>query len=126
MFRSRQHGSVQLIDNHKTLLPIHPLEELLQALHVTAHEQPGISGMLQENSQKYYNPSIEKPSKVGVKGFEICQKDKRVPNNAIPPEIPNLPEGDISSEDAMQIDLLTNLSSSGGYQKKRTLQRRYE
>ena len=51
-----------------------------------------------------------------VEGCQICTKDKRVPNNSITPELLNLPEWDLGQEDAMQIDLLPNLPTSGGYQ----------
>ena len=94
----------------------HLLRELLQALHGTAHKHPGISKILQEIRQKYYYPGIAKHVKKWEEGCEICAKDKRVPNNSITPELLNLPERDLGPEDAMQIDLLPNLPTSGGYQ----------
>ena len=51
-----------------------------------------------------------------VEGCETCAKDKRVPNIAMKPELLNLPEWDVGPEDAIQIDLLPNLHTSGGYQ----------
>ena len=51
-----------------------------------------------------------------VEGCEICAKAKRVPNTAITPELLILPEWDLGPEDAMQINLLPNLPTSGGYQ----------
>ena len=51
-----------------------------------------------------------------IKGCETCARDKRVPNNTITPEILNLPEWDLGPEDAIQIALLPNLPTSGGYQ----------
>ena len=101
---------------HQILLPKHLLKELLQAIHGTAHRHPGISKMLQEIRQKYYYPGIAKHVKKWVEGCEICAKDKRVPNTVITPELLNLPEWDLGPEDAMQIDLLPNLPTSGGYQ----------
>ena len=89
---------------------------MLQALHGTAHKHPGISKMLQEIRQKYYYPGIAKHVKKWVEGCVTCAKDKRVPNNTITPELLNLPEWDLGPEDAMQIDLLPNLPTSGGYQ----------
>ena len=47
---------------------------------------------------------------------ETCARDKTVPDNTITPELLNLPEWDVGPEDAMQIDLLPNLPTSGGYQ----------
>ena len=89
---------------------------MLQALHGTAHKHPGISKMLQEIRKKYYYPGIAKHVKKWVEGCVTCAKDKRVPNNTITPELLNLPEWDLGPEDAMQIDLLPNLPTSGGYQ----------
>ena len=104
------------IKYHQILLPKHLLKELLQAIHGTAHRHPGISKMLQEIRQKYYYPGIAKYVKKWVEGCETCARDKRVPNNTIKPELLNLPEWDLGPEDAMQIDLLPNLPTSGGYQ----------
>ena len=91
------------------------LKELLHALHGTAHKQPGISKILQEIRRKYYYPGLEKHVKRWVEGCKICAKDKRVPNNAITTELLNVPEWDLGQENAMQIDLLSNLPTNGGY-----------
>ena len=104
------------IKYHQILLPKHLVQELLQAIHGTAHRHPGISEMLQEIRQKYYYPGIAKHVKKWVEGCETCAKNKRVPNTVITPELLNLPEWDLGPEDAMQIDLLPNLPTSGGYQ----------
>ena len=101
---------------HQILLPKHLLKELLQAIHGTAHRHPGISKKLQEIRQKYYYPGIAKHVKKWVDGCETCAKDKRVPNKVITSELLNLPEWDLGPEDAMQIDILPNLPTSGGYQ----------
>ena len=101
---------------HQNLLSKHPLKELLQAKHGTAHRHPGISKMLHERRQKHYFPGIVKHVKKYVEGCEICGKQKRVPNTAITPELLNLFEWDLSPEYAMQIDLLPNIPTSGGYQ----------
>ena len=101
---------------HQILLQKHLLKELLQAIHGTAHRHPGISKMLQEIRRKYYYPGMAKHVKKWVEGCETCARDKRVPNNTITPELLNLPEWDLGPEDAMQIDLLLNLPTSGGYQ----------
>ena len=101
---------------HHLLLSTHLLKKLLHAIHGTAHQHPGISKMLQEIRQKYYYTGSAKHVKKWVEGCEICAKDKRVPNTVITPKLLNLAEWDLSPEDAMQIDLLPNLQTSGGYQ----------
>ena len=102
---------------HHILLPQHPLQELLQSLHGTAHIHPGISKMLQEIRQRYYYPNMAKHVKKWVEGCEQGSRDKQVPIATITPELLNLPEWDLGPEDAMQIDLLPNLPPSGGYEK---------
>ena len=104
------------IKYHQILLPKHLLKVLLQAIHGTEHRHPGISKMLQEIRQKYYYPGMAKHVKKWVEGCETCARDKRVPNKTITPELLNLPEWDLGPEDAMQIDLLPNLPTRGGYQ----------
>ena len=104
------------IKYHQILLPKHLLKELLQAIHGTAHRHPGISKMLQEIRQIYYYPGKAKHVKKWVEGCETCARDKRFPNITITPELLNRPEWDLGPEDGMQIDLLPNLPTSGGYQ----------
>ena len=53
------------IKHHQILLPKHLVQELLQAIHGTAHRHRGISKMLQELRQKYYYPGIAKHVKNG-------------------------------------------------------------
>ena len=92
------------------------LQELLQSLHGTTHKHPGVSKMLQEIRQRYYYLSMAKHVKKWVEVCEQCARDKGVPIAAITPELPNLPERVLGPEDAMQINLLPNLSLSGGYE----------
>ena len=105
---------------HHILLPKHLLKELLQAIPGTAHRHPGISKMLQKIRQKYYYPGMAKHVKKWVESCETCARDKRVPNNTITPELLNRPEWNLGPEDAMQIDLLPNLPTSGAYQTVKT------
>ena len=46
----------------------------------------------------------------------MMKPDTGVPNTGIIPELLNLPDWELSPEGAMQIDLLPNLPTSGGYQ----------
>ena len=104
------------IKYHQELLPRHLLNELLHAINGTAQSHPGISEMLQEFRQTYYYPGKAKYVRRWVVGCESCAKNNRVPNNAITPELLILPEWDLGPEDAVQIDLLPNLPTSGDYQ----------
>ena len=108
------------IKYHQFLLLNHLLTELLPALHGTAHKHPGISKVLQDIRQKYYYAGLGKRVKRWVEGCEVCANDKRVPNDSITPELPNLPEWDLGPEDAMQKDLLPNIPTGCVYQKMMT------
>ena len=48
------------------------------------------------------------------------QERQKIPNSSVTPELPNLPEWDLGPADAMQIDILPNLSPSGGYENINT------
>ena len=116
MLTGQYYDETGQVKNHQILLPEHPLKELMQAIHGSVHRHPGVSKLLQEIRRKCYYPGIAKHIKKWVEGCETCAKDKRVPNSMITPDLLNLPEWDLGPEDAMQIDLLLNLPTSGGYQ----------
>ena len=63
---------------NQILLPQHPLKELLQSLHGTAHKHPGIAKMLQEIRQKYNYPSIAKHVKNGTKDVKFAFRTKEL------------------------------------------------
>ena len=105
-------GSVKY---NQVLLPKHLVTKLLESLHGKTNKHPGVSEMLLEFRQKYYNPGIAKLVEKWAQGCETCITDKRIPNSSITPELLNLPEWDLGPEDAMQIDLLSNLAPSGEY-----------
>ena len=96
------------IKHHQCLLPKNFLKELLHAL--LGKEQ--ISWHIQSVAGIW----IAKHVKRWVEGCEICSNDKRVRNNAITPDLLNLPQWDLGPEDAMLIDLLPNIPINGGYQ----------
>ena len=51
-----------------------------------------------------------------LEGYLQFAKDKRVPNATITPELLNLPESELGPKDTMQIDPLSHLPPSGGYE----------
>ena len=104
------------VKDYQILLPQHPLQELLQSLHGTAHKHPGISKLLPEIRQRFYYPGVAIHVKKRVEECEQCPKDNWVPYATITPELPNLLEWDLGPEDAMQIDLLPSLPPSGEYE----------
>ena len=98
------------------LLPGTLLKVLLQSLHGTAGKHPGISKMMQENSQKYYFPTIALYVRNWVRNCETCIQDKRINNTRITPELIHIQDWDLGPADLMQIDLLPELPPSGGHE----------
>ena len=104
------------ISHLQVLLPGQLLKVLLQSLHGTAGKHPGTSKMMQEIRQNYYFPSIATYVRNWVRDCEICIQDKRINNTRITPELIHIQEWDLGPEDLMQIDLLSELPPSGGYE----------
>ena len=72
--------------------------------------------MMQEMRQKYYFPSLATYLRNWVRDCKICIKDKRVSKTRITPELIHIPERDLGPEELMQINLLSELPPSGGYE----------
>ena len=103
------------VSHLQVLLPGQLLKVLLQSLHGTASKHPGLSEMMQEICQKYYFPSIATYVRNWVRDCEMCIQAKRINNIRITPEIIHNPERDFGPKDLMRIDLLPELTPSGGY-----------
>ena len=104
------------VSHLQVLLPGQLLKVLLQSLHGTAGEHPGISKMMQEIRQKYYFSSVATYVRNWVRDCEICIQDKRINNTQISPELNHIPKWDLGPEDFMQIDLLPELPPSGCFE----------
>ena len=98
------------------LLPGQLLKVLLQSLHRTAVNNPGVLKVMQEIRQKYYIPSIALYVRIWVRECEVSIQDKRISNKRITPELFHISEWDFRPEDLMQMELLTKLLPSGGYE----------
>ena len=92
------------------------LKLLLQSIHGTAGKHPGISKMMQEIRQKYYFPSTATYVRNWVRDCEICIEDKRLDNTRITPELTRILKWDLGPEDLVQVDLLSDIPPSGGYE----------
>ena len=104
-----------IISHYQILLPIQLLEELLQALHGHNPNHPGVTKMIQEARQKYYYPCMAKHIKKWVSNCQVCIQTKRINNDLLRTELLNCPEWDLGPEDILQMDILSNLPPSGGY-----------
>ena len=101
----------------QVLLPGQLLKVLLQSLYDTGGKHPRISKMMQEIRQKYYFPSIATYVRNWVRDCEICIQDKRINNTQNTPELIHIPDWDLGPEDLTEMDLLPELSPSGGMRK---------
>ena len=72
--------------------------------------------MIQEARQIDYYPCSAKYLKNWVQNCQMCIQNKRSKNNLLNTELPNYPEWDLGSEDVPQMDILPNLSPSGGFE----------
>ena len=52
-----------------------------------------------------------------VRQCEICIQDNCINNTRVTPKLIHIPEWDLGPEDIMQVDLLSELPPSGGYEK---------
>ena len=116
VFYRQYYNNIGEVSHLQALMPAQSLKVLFQSLHGTAGKHPGISKMMQEIRQKYYFPSIATYVRHWVRDCEICIQDKCINNTRISPELIHIPEWDLGLEDLMQIDLLPELTPSGGYE----------
>ena len=103
------------VSHYQILLPIQLVDEFLQALHGHNSNHPGITKMIQEARQKYYYPCMAKYIKKWVSNCQTCIQTKRINNDLLRTELLNCPEWDLGPEDILQMDILPNLPTSGGY-----------
>ena len=117
IYSTRQYyNDIGEVSHLQVLLLGQLLKVLLQSLHGTAGEHPGLSKMMQEIRQKYYFPSIATYVRNWVRDCELCIRDKRINNTRITLELIHIPEWDLGPEDLMQIDLLPEVPPSGNYE----------
>ena len=111
----RYYTDTGITSHYQILLPKQLLEEFLHALHGHNSNHPGITKKIQESRQKYYYPCIAKYIKKWVTNCQTCIQNKRLNNDLLRTELLNCPEWDLGPEDILQMDILPNLPTSGGY-----------
>ena len=105
----QDYGETGQIKYHQILLPKHLLKNYCKqymARHIDIQAFPKCDKKFAKNINY---AGIAKHVKQWVEGCDTCARDKRVPTNTITAEL------HLGPEDAMQIDLLPNLPTSGGY-----------
>ena len=111
----RYYTDTGILSHYQILLPKQLLEKFLYALHGHNSNHPGITKKIQESRQKFYYPCIAKYIKKWVTNCQTCIQNKRFNNDLLQTELLNCPEWDLGPEDILQMDILPNLPTSGGY-----------
>ena len=110
------YGECGQVTHHQILIPEHLFTELPKAIHGQMGKKTGITKMIQECRSKYYHPGLAKRIKQWVLKCEDCIKYKRISNKQIRPKFINKTENVLGPEDILEIDIITNLPNSAGYQ----------
>ena len=106
LFR-KYYGETGNIKYYQILTPKQLVDEVLRSLHGEFGEQPGITKTIIAYIQKYYYPNIAKLH---------CIRESRVDDSLTRPALQNPSEYITAPEDAMQLDLVPELTPSGGYE----------
>ena len=109
-------GETGSVKNYQILIPKQLVREILRSLHGEFGKHPGIFKTIIAYREKYYFPKMAQIIREWVMSCEQCIRESRNDRSLtrLPPQNPN--EHIISPEDAMQIDLVPELPSSGGYE----------
>ena len=92
------------------------VNEVLRSLHAEFGKHPGISKTIIAYREKYYFPKLAQLITEWVMSCEKCFRESRIDRSLTRPPLQNPEEHITSPEDAMQIDLVSELPPSGGYE----------
>ena len=115
LFR-KNYGETGNIKHYQILIPRQVVDEVFRSLHEEISKHPGITKTIIARSQKYYYPNMAKLIRQRVMSCGQCMRESRVDDRLTRPAMQNPSEHITAPEDAMQIDLLAELSPSGGYE----------
>ena len=103
------------VDNYQNLILKQLVNEVPWSLHGEFGKHPGITKTIIAYREKYYYPNMAQLIREWVMSCVQCIRESRInPQHARPP-LQNSNEYFTAPEDAMQIDLVPGLPSSGGY-----------
>ena len=138
----KYYGECGQVTHHQILIPEHLITELLGEFHEQMGEHPGITKMIQECRSNYYYPGLAKRIKQWVLQWEDfinymrisnnqirikrikqwvlqCEdfnKYMRISTNQVRPKLNNKTEHFLGPKDILDIDILSHLPNSAGYQ----------
>ena len=115
MFR-KNYGETSSVKYYQIFIPKQLVNEVLRSLHGEFGKHPGITKSRIAYRGKYYYPSMAQLIKEWVMSRERCIRKLRIITQLTRPTLQNPNEYNTAPEDALQIDLLTGLPPSGGYE----------
>ena len=101
---------------YQILIPKQLAKAILRSLHGQFGKHPGIYKTIIAYREKFYFPKMAQLIREWVMSFEQCLTESRIDRSLSRPPLQNPNEHITAPEDAMQIDLVSELPPSGGYE----------
>ena len=115
LFR-KYNGETDNFKYNQILIPKQLVVEVLRSLHGEFGKHLGITETIIAYRQKKYYSNMAKLIRQWVMSCEQCIRESRVDHRLTRPALQNPSEHITAPKDAMQIDLVPQLPSSGGYE----------
>ena len=115
LFR-RNYGETGSVKNYQTLIPKQLVNEVLRSLHGEFGKYPGITKTIIAYREKYYYPKMAQLIREWVLSREQCLRESRINPQRTRSPLQNRNEYITAPEDTMQIDLVSGLPPTGGYE----------
>ena len=115
LFR-KYYGETGSVKYYQFLIRKQLVNEVLRSLHGEFGKHPGITKTVIACREKYYYPKMAQLVTEWIMSCENCIRELRINPRLTRPPLQNPNEYITAPEDAMQIDLVPGLPSSGGYE----------
>ena len=115
LFR-KYYGETGSVKYYQFLIPKQLVNEVLRSLRGGFGKDPGITKTINAYREKYYYPNTAQLKREWVISCEQCLRQLWINPRLTRHPLQNLNEYNAAPEDAMQIDLVSGLPPSGGYE----------
>ena len=109
-------GETGSVKYYQILIPKQLVKEVLRSLHGEFGKHPGIFKTIIAYREKYYFPKMGQLFKEWVMSCEQCIRESRIDRSLTRPPLQNPNEHITAPEDGIQVDLVPELTTSGGYE----------
>ena len=116
MLMRKYYGECGQVTHHQIIIHEHLINELLKLIHGQMGKHPGITEIIQEFRSNYNCPGLAKSIKQRVQNSEDCIKNVGINNCQIRPKLINNIKHVLGPKDILEIDILSNIPKSAGYQ----------